>query len=85
MFVVFEVFADALISWLPLYYEAKLCLVIWLVFYDGASTIYDKVRCQSTMPSAACRVCALAVRAWHDAPHCASAVATSVSLGGACA
>ena len=30
LFTVFELLADALIYWVPLFYVAKLCFVIWL-------------------------------------------------------
>jgi hypothetical protein len=43
VFVLFEIFADALISWLPLYFEAKLAFVVWLTFYNGASVLYDRI------------------------------------------
>eukprot|EP00736_Rhodelphis_marinus_P008239 Rmarinus@m.25967 len=30
------------ISWLPMYYELKLFLIVWLVFAQGATVLYDK-------------------------------------------
>ena len=42
LFVVAELFSD-LLSWLPLYWEAKLALIIWLTFYRGATVIYDNL------------------------------------------
>ena len=39
-----ERFTDVLLSRLPRYYEAKLCLLIWLMFYQGADRIYRLVR-----------------------------------------
>ncbi len=45
MFVILELFADNLISWLPLYYEAKIAFVVWLTLprFRGATILYDKV------------------------------------------
>ena len=42
LFVVAELFSDFL-SWLPLYWEAKLALIIWLTLYRGATVIYDNL------------------------------------------
>ncbi len=45
MFTVFELFGDRLISWLPLYYEAKIAFVIWLTLpqFRGATILYNSV------------------------------------------
>lgn len=43
LFIVAELVADTLISGMPLYYEAKLLLVTWLVFRNGATIAYDKL------------------------------------------
>ena len=38
-----EVFEDSLLCWLPLYYELKLCLVLWLIHPQshGAEKVFD--------------------------------------------
>ena len=45
-FAVFELAADPLVSWLPLYWEAKGCLVIWLTLYGGSAWLYNGVLAQ---------------------------------------
>ena len=44
-FTFIEMFGDTLLSWLPLYYEAKIILLIWLAApqFQGAAKIYDKL------------------------------------------
>jgi hypothetical protein len=44
-FLVFEMFGDVVLSWIPFYYEAKLALLIWLVTprFNGADKIYKQV------------------------------------------
>mmetsp|Transcript_7033 Transcript_7033/g.25020 ORF Transcript_7033/g.25020 Transcript_7033/m.25020 type:complete len:179 (-) Transcript_7033:118-654(-) len=41
-FTILEMFGDALVSWLPLYYEAKIACLVWLALprFKGATTIY---------------------------------------------
>ena len=43
VFVVFELIGDTFISWLPMYYELKLGLVVWLTLYNGATIMYDRL------------------------------------------
>lgn len=43
MFILVEIVGDILISWLPLYYEAKLGFLVWLTFFKGATVIYDRL------------------------------------------
>ena len=45
LFSVVELFGDLLISWLPLYYEAKIIFIIWLSLPQtrGAARIYGTV------------------------------------------
>jgi receptor expression-enhancing protein 1/2/3/4 len=45
LLTVFELFGDRLISWLPLYYEAKIAFVIWLTLpqFRGAAMLYNRV------------------------------------------
>jgi TB2/DP1, HVA22 family len=43
LFVVVELVGDVLISWLPLYYEAKLGLLAWLTLGKGATHLYDNL------------------------------------------
>lgn len=43
VFTLFESVADRVISWLPLYWEAKLAFIVWLTLYNGAATIYTKL------------------------------------------
>lgn len=40
-----EAFGDRILSWVPLYYEAKVALLIWLVtpYFKGATKIYDRL------------------------------------------
>jgi len=45
-FAVLEIVADPLVSWLPLYWEAKAALVVWLTLYGGATTLYNRVLTQ---------------------------------------
>lgn len=44
-FIVFEMFGDVLVSWLPLYYEAKIVFIAWLTLpqFQGATVIYKKL------------------------------------------
>ncbi len=44
-FSVLELFGDMLISWLPLYYESKICFIVWLSLPGtrGADKLYDRV------------------------------------------
>ena len=51
----FERFTDVLLSRLPRYYEAKFCLIVWLMFWQGADKLYRVVRkglkkCSRTLP-----------------------------------
>ena len=39
-----ERFADVLLSRLPRYYEFKLVALIWLMFYEGAESLYRIMR-----------------------------------------
>lgn len=41
LFTIAEMGGDALISWLPLYWEAKIACVVWLSMFGGATTIYN--------------------------------------------
>mmetsp|Transcript_76844 Transcript_76844/g.156290 ORF Transcript_76844/g.156290 Transcript_76844/m.156290 type:complete len:188 (+) Transcript_76844:210-773(+) len=43
-FIVFEMFGDALVSWVPLYYEAKIVFIVWLTLpqFQGATVMYKK-------------------------------------------
>jgi hypothetical protein len=45
LFTAFELVADRLVSWLPLYYEAKILFVCWLALpaFRGASVLYHGV------------------------------------------
>ena len=45
IFTAFELFADRLISWMPLYWEAKILFVCWLTLpaFRGASVLYHSV------------------------------------------
>ena len=45
-FAVLELVADPLVSWLPLYWEAKVCLVLWLTLYGGSAALYNGVLAQ---------------------------------------
>ncbi|MGK3743263.1 MAG: hypothetical protein ACI90V_010119 [Bacillariaceae sp.] len=42
----FQTFARVLLSKFPLYYQAKLVLIVWLIFFDGATVVYRKLRRQ---------------------------------------
>ncbi|OQR94832.1 hypothetical protein ACHHYP_00904 [Achlya hypogyna] len=44
-FAIFEIVADRLGSFIPLYYEAKVCMIAWLAlpYFRGASQIYDRL------------------------------------------
>jgi hypothetical protein len=44
-FTIFELFGDRVLSWLPMYYEAKIALLVFLVTprFKGASLLYNKV------------------------------------------
>ncbi|EQC32233.1 hypothetical protein SDRG_09983 [Saprolegnia diclina VS20] len=44
-FSVFEIIADRLGSFIPLYYEAKVCMMAWLAlpYFRGATQIYEKL------------------------------------------
>ena len=44
VFTVGELFADQLLTWVPLYYELKIAFVAWLVLprFKGASVLYEK-------------------------------------------
>eukprot|EP01138_Halocafeteria_seosinensis_P005002 gb/GECG01005115.1/.p1 GENE.gb/GECG01005115.1/~~gb/GECG01005115.1/.p1 ORF type:complete len:222 (+),score=16.92 gb/GECG01005115.1/:1-666(+) len=44
-FTIFEIVADVLISWVPLYYEAKIAFILWLTLprFRGATWLYEKV------------------------------------------
>lgn len=42
-FAVLEALGDALVSWLPLYYEAKICALVWLSLFGGAAVLYNSV------------------------------------------
>jgi len=43
-FTILELFGDALVSWLPLYYEAKIGFLLWLALprFQGATIIYER-------------------------------------------
>jgi len=36
-----ELFLDMIVSWLPFYYELKVCLIVYMAFFDGASKVYE--------------------------------------------
>ena len=40
----FQTFARVLLSKFHLYYQAKLVLIVWLIFFDGATVVYRKLR-----------------------------------------
>ena len=40
-FSVLETLGDRFVSWLPLYWELKIALVLWLTLWGGATTLYD--------------------------------------------
>lgn len=42
VFTILEMFGDALVSWLPLYYEAKIGFLVWLAVFQGATIIYER-------------------------------------------
>jgi hypothetical protein len=42
-FTVFELVGDSLISWLPLYWEAKVAFVVWLTLAGGAGRLYNSL------------------------------------------
>jgi len=42
-FAVVEALGDALVSWLPLYWEAKICALVWLSLFGGAGALYNSV------------------------------------------
>jgi hypothetical protein len=41
-FTVFEMLGDSLVSWLPLYWEAKIVFVVWLTLWGGAAQVYNR-------------------------------------------
>lgn len=41
-FTVFEMLGDSLVSWLPLYWEAKIIFVVWLTLWGGAAQVYNR-------------------------------------------
>lgn len=43
LFTVAEMGGDALVSWLPLYWEAKIVCIVWLSMFGGATQIYNSV------------------------------------------
>lgn len=45
LFSVVESLGEGVLSWLPLYFEVKLLLILWLVLpsFDGASIMYSKL------------------------------------------
>lgn len=40
-FTILETFGDALVSWVPLYWEAKVVCLGWLSLCGGAATVYN--------------------------------------------
>lgn len=42
-FIIFELLGDSLISWLPLYWELKIGLIIYLTLFNGSSVIYNQI------------------------------------------
>ncbi len=43
VFTVFEMVGDSLVSWLPLYWEAKIGFVLWLTLFGGAGRLYNSL------------------------------------------
>eukprot|EP01098_Paradermamoeba_levis_P005496 TRINITY_DN2314_c0_g1_i1.p1 TRINITY_DN2314_c0_g1~~TRINITY_DN2314_c0_g1_i1.p1 ORF type:complete len:177 (+),score=59.94 TRINITY_DN2314_c0_g1_i1:129-659(+) len=43
VFHIVEVFSDTLLFWFPYYYVAKMALLLWLQYFQGASILYTKV------------------------------------------
>jgi receptor expression-enhancing protein 1/2/3/4 len=45
VFTVFELLGDVLVSWLPLYWEAKMAFVVWLTApqFKGATMLYNNL------------------------------------------
>ena len=43
MLTAFESLTDVLLWWLPIYFEMKFLLLIWLIFFKGADILYRKV------------------------------------------
>lgn len=41
LYNVAEMGMDSIISWLPLYYEAKIACIVWLSVFGGATQIYN--------------------------------------------
>jgi receptor expression-enhancing protein 1/2/3/4 len=42
-FMVFEMFGEFFMSWLPFYYEVKIIIIIWLSTFRGGEVIYQKL------------------------------------------
>jgi hypothetical protein len=42
-FMVFEMFGEFCMSWIPLYYEGKIVIIVWLSTFRGGEVIYQKL------------------------------------------